>query len=460
MTFRSFAALALYLFAPQTFASSAQQAWQQLYQQSWSTLSVTLSQGELTRYSRELLLSDAQFPNFERYSWQDLEKLARTRRQCERPTQFNPLLESAIEFELLVCKGEVIPIAWFEANPRLHPAGGSFADRYFKPTSDHPVDAHLATLLSGDNPAHPLRKVFFLLSETGRDSLLNGYRAWLEPDALWLNGEQGWKRIPNKIWQPIAQDLSLTINGQQCDFRYNNLCIGKQKPSMNLVVVLSFALSLLLVLILARTLYLKRQQHRDKRFVLQLLTHELRTPIASLGMTVDMFRHEFDQLNDNAQQAMWRLIEDYQRLTQLTEASQGYLSSESSTDLLYQEAYVSDWLEHICSEHNINFRLEQDQSLKLPFYWLSICLNNLIINAKQHGASPIEVDVSITEKLTVIVSDCGQFPPRWHKWKIKQKASERNMGIGLSLVRHLMTHIGGKLIVQTRPTRITLELPL
>ncbi|KLN63455.1 ATP-binding protein [Vibrio sp. VPAP30] len=460
MIFRSFTALILCLFATQTFASSTQQAWQQFYQRSWSTLSVTLSQKQLAQYSHELLVSDAQYPNFERYSWQDLEKVARTKQRCERPTHYSPILETAIEFELLLCKSEVIPNAWFGENQKLHPAGGSFADRYFKPTDDHPINTNIATLLSGDNPAHPLRKVFSQLSDTGRDSLLNGYRAWLEPDALWLNGELGWKRIPNKIWQPIAQDLNLTINAQQCDFRYNNLCIAKYKPSTNLVVVTSSALSLLLALILARTLYLKRQQHRHKRFVLQLLTHELRTPITSLGMTVDMFKHEFDELNDNAQQAMWRLLEDYQRLTQLTQASKGYLNSEKDTDIMYQEAYVSDWLEHICSEHNVGFNLDRDQSLKLPFYWLSICLNNLIINAKQHGIPPIKVDVSINGKLNVTVSDCGQFPPRWYKWKTKQKENERNMGIGLGLVRHLMTHIGGKLIVQTRPTRITLELPL
>lgn len=458
MALRLYATLFFGLFAFDANAS-LQQIWQQFYQSAWSINEVTLSQEKLSQYPHELLTSDSQYPNFSQFSWADIEMLSTIKQQCQTHSAYNPTLESAVEFELYVCNEKAIPDSWFKENPKRHPAGGSFVDRYLE--SIKPINDQLVLWLSGDNPSHPLRNVFNQISETGRDALLKGYRAWLEPDALWLNGEQGWKKILNKDWQPIAQQFAITINGHQCDFRYSNLCIAKAQSNGYIAAIIAYAFSLVLALILARTLYLKRQQNRNKRFILQLLTHELRTPIASLGMTVDLFRQEFDSLSDNSQQAMWRLLEDYQRLAQLTEASKGYLSSKESYNDANQEAYLSEWLDHICSGQSVDFCLDEDKQLTLPFYWLSICLNNLIINAKQHGESPIKVHVSANEKLCITVSDAGQFPSYWDRIRVRKNTNQdSNMGIGLSLVRHLMSHLGGKLTINTNPTRITLELPL
>ncbi|MDC5820456.1 sensor histidine kinase [Vibrio europaeus] len=458
MPLRLYATFFFVLFAFDAKAS-LQQTWQQFYQSSWSNAQLTLSQEELSRYPSDLLISESQYPDFSQFSWADIEVLSTIKQQCQTPSAYNPALESAVEFELYVCNEKAIPDSWFQENPKRHPAGGTFVDRYFE--SIQPVNDQLVLWLSGDNPSHPLRSVFNQISDSGRNALLKGYRAWLEPDALWLNGEQGWRKIPNKDWQPVAQQFAITINGNQCDFRYSNLCIAKAQSNGYIAAILTSIFSLVLALLLARTLYLKRQQNRNKRFILQLLTHELRTPIASLGMTVDLFRQEFDSLNENSQQAMWRLLEDYQRLAQLTEASKGYLSSKESYNDANQEAYLSEWLEHTCSGQGVDFYLDEDKQLTLPFYWLTICLNNLIMNAKQHGKAPITIHVSVNEKLCITVTDAGQFPSYWNRIRLKQNTNQdSNMGIGLSLVRHLMSHLGGKVIINTNPTRITLELPL
>ncbi|CFW11397.1 his Kinase A domain protein [Vibrio cholerae HC-46B1] len=59
---------------------------------------------------------------------------------------------------------------------------------------------------------------------------------------------------------------------------------------------------------------------------MQLLTHELRTPITSLGFTVESLRSQFDELSPKAQESLWRLMADHQRLAQLSETSSHYLS--------------------------------------------------------------------------------------------------------------------------------------
>jgi signal transduction histidine kinase len=123
-----------------------------------------------------------------------------------------------------------------------------------------------------------------------------------------------------------------------------------------------------LVIGLARSVYDRYQQRRERQFILQLLTHELRTPIASLGLTVEMLRNQFDQLSEDAQDVLWRLLADHQRLSQLTETSKGYLSTDKSEQFKTQTASLSDWLDHVCDPFDIDYTLEDDRTLTLPFY--------------------------------------------------------------------------------------------
>lgn len=186
-----------------------------------------------------------------------------------------------------------------------------------------------------------------------------------------------------------------------------------------------------------------------------------------------MFRDEFDNLNQTAQQAVWRLLADHQRLAQLTETSKGYLSTDKNQQLIQQVAELEEWLTHVCDKHGISFQLDENHTLTLPFYWLSICLDNLINNAKQHGKGSIRIHVEMRpptqtifrkkkKTLRISVSDQGRFPSfieRWLIWLSPQKHPD-NMGIGLSIVTRLMTQMGGRLIIERKPTSCILEMPL
>lgn len=224
---------------------------------------------------------------------------------------------------------------------------------------------------------------------------------------------------------------------------------------------LMFSLLLTLLSGLARVLYLRTKQRKERQFVLQLLTHELRTPITSLGLTVEMFRNRYDEFPDETQNAVWRLISDYQRLSQLTENSKVYLSSDQSEPLLKQNASLEEWLYHVCEKHNISYQCEaREVELNLPYYWLTICLDNLIKNAKQHGK--VLVKVELGDKLTIEIQDEGRFPSPIQRLMSRVTPSEThkldNMGIGLTIVEHLMKQANGRLIILRNPTRCILEI--
>ncbi|ELV8552603.1 ATP-binding protein [Vibrio fluvialis] len=445
-----------------TQAQSVQEQWQQFYQQSWQSQPLSVTQSQLSDSPLEVLLESARYPDFRRFSWQDIEQLYQVAKTCQHPAKPRARLATAVEFELALCNNQPLSLHWFASHEPLHPAGGSYADRYL---------AHYPTLVPGSalvryltigHKQHPLHAQLASLSSLGRDSLLNGYRAWMEGNTLWLSGEQGWKTIDAAHWQPLAKQLKLDLHAQNCTFRYNNLCMAPIEASARWLTLLVSALIAAVTFLLVKSLYTRRQHSREKRFVLQLLTHELRTPITSLGLTVELFREQFDQLSPHTQDTVWRLMSDHQRLTQLTENSKVYLSARRSEPLLKQTASLDDWLSHIAEKHGLSYQLNDDRELALPFYWLTICLDNLINNARQHGKGPISLKAEVAETLRIEVRDGGEFPSSLTRWlrRFQPQSDTNNMGIGLSIVAHLMSMMGGRLRLLRHPTRCILELPL
>ncbi|WP_195664238.1 sensor histidine kinase, partial [Vibrio cholerae] len=98
-----------------------------------------------------------------------------------------------------------------------------------------------------------------------------------------------------------------------------------------------------------------------------------------------------------------------------------------------------------------------------------MCVTNLLSNAKQHGVPPIRLTVSVVaQTLRIEVEDCGEFPSFYQRLckrlsrhqDTHSRPNTDNMGVGLQLVRKLITQMGGKLVIRRHPTRCILELPL
>ncbi|MEZ8355704.1 DUF3404 domain-containing protein [Vibrio splendidus] len=442
-------------------AQSLQDKWQTLYQLSWQSSPILVSQQELAQYPKVLLHERSRYPDFNQFSWDDITALASIHDHCRAIENKNPSLHDAIEFELALCQQQALDSIWFAAHSKRHPAGGSFADRYLAAYPD--VTEQIRPFLSLTNPQHPLYNKLENLSAQGREALLSGYRAWQQDDVLWLSGEQGWKAIPLNVWQPIAERQEVSLTGETCTFRYSNVCLSEPSNDNLIMKTLIFTLLLTLISGLGRVLYLRTKQRKERQFVLQLLTHELRTPITSLGLTVEMFRNRYDDFSDETQNAVWRLISDYQRLSQLTENSKVYLSSDQSEPLLKQNASLEEWLDHVCEKHNIEYKCDSsDAELNLPYYWLTICLDNLIKNAKQHGIGEVLVMVELADKLRIEVQDEGHFPSFLQRFVSRATPNinhrQDNMGIGLTIVEHLMKQANGRLIILRNPTRCILEI--
>ncbi|MCZ8489573.1 ATP-binding protein [Vibrio lentus] len=83
-------------------------------------------------------------------------------------------------------------------------------------------------------------------------------------------------------------------------------------------------------------------------------------------------------------------------------------------------------------------------------YWLTICLDNLIKNAKQHGQGKVLVKVILADKLRIEVQDEGHFPSLMQRdlFQEQHRAHKQDgMGIGLTIVEHLMKQANGRTII-------------
>ncbi len=161
---------------------------------------------------------------------------------------------------------------------------------------------------------------------------------------------------------------------------------------------------------------------RSRMLVLQILTHELRTPIASLSLTVEGFRREFEHLPESVYDEFRRLCEDTRRLRQLAEASKDYLQSDNQMLATDWVPSVAEWLEYKIEEEFDNavlFKINEDVAAKVNVYWLGTCIDNLLRNALKYGEAPVELRVETSaEKIIIQVIDAGSLTAKdWGKPK-------------------------------------------
>lgn len=160
----------LFLFPLAAQAQSLQENWQSLYQQSWQATELKVTQQQLSQYPAELLKQQARYPDFKQYNWQEIEQVYRVSQTCQKNEQHNANLNDAIEFELAMCNDQLLTDDWFQAHTLLHPAGGSFADRYLDHQPNYQPSHTVRRYLTIDNPQHPLHAALSTLSNEGREA--------------------------------------------------------------------------------------------------------------------------------------------------------------------------------------------------------------------------------------------------------------------------------------------------
>ncbi|MGL6627583.1 DUF3404 domain-containing protein [Aeromonas jandaei] len=180
---------------------------------------------------------------------------------------------------------------WFAAHP-IYPLGGSSAARWLAryPTA---VLNHLLHVRERRDRLGQLGE----LDDDNLDALLRGERWLLQSGQLWLLADGQWRRYGAGQWQPLAERLGVTLDSRTagtCEERVGAICFNT-RPTLGWQW-LALASSLGFILLLGWASWQRWRLLRERRVALQMLTHELRTPIMALSGISEELRHDFDRL--------------------------------------------------------------------------------------------------------------------------------------------------------------------
>lgn len=385
--------------------------------------------------------------------------------------------------------------------PYLHPSGVSYAYLVFLASNkSRPTDKallnilpffHIGELHNVQKGLGKLPRYFSYLADLEDESashLINGKKIVLTRNYLFFRASSFFNMYENvyKIYdrqkleryiQRSNYQIKINQHDRTCFYRDDGICWDynlrkilslTSKPKL---IVLGMSIIILILVLWQIFTKLKAQKFEDdrRRLALQVLTHEFRTPITSLLLSMENIYKNFDKIDENLQEDLLRVSSDIHRLQRLTEMSRNYLKSDNQKQLVNINKQtvpsINDFIESVAEPYWDQIKLtlpEQDQAFCIDEYWLGICLKNLIENALFHGGGNVEVKVSINkDKLIVDVSDAGvcTFDSLEELTKPFVKGNKSSgTGLGLNIVKNVVEAMGGTLSFNKSPTTFSIGL--
>src|SRR3954464_7052060 len=211
-------------------------------------------------------------------------------------------------------------------------------------------------------------------------------------------------------------------------------------------------------------------------------SHELRTPLAALSGFIDTLqgpakddvkaRERFLGIMHNQATRMARLIDDLLSLSRGAPSAHG--RPDTSVDIVPIIRQVADGLEPLADERQVKIEIELPETpvaIAGDREELLRLFENLIENALKYGASGGRVIVSLTTvaavkagpgeaapEYRVTVRDFGpgiapellpRLTERFYRVDVGDSRAQGGTGLGLSLVKHIMSRPRGRLLIES-----------
>ena len=368
---------------------------------------------------------------------------------------------------------------WMDRAPYMHPSGKSYALMYEDKTKNRSYREflHIAERQSRssfidwylDLPAGQQLKVLNLSEIDALHSKQIVYTTQ-EPTKTLIHSV-GLETI-NRFLQSRSLVLERPSQLLACPAQVYGFCIYKLKRDFfswllfrsNVFFLYFF---IFLVMIIIYHLVLKKMDEiaaeAEQAFLLQTLSHEVRTPLTSIQLSLGDFKKDFDQMSEHSQKALMSILDQSAHLNKVFEQTLGELKKDNTLKVVDLNSFVSDYvLQKYGADISVT-EFSKPLPVKTSMFWLEILLSNLINNALKHGATPVEVRLGgDLTSAWIEVKDNGVLEQSEMRnlFKAYYKGSmSGGLGLGLYILRKKMQDFGGQLTVNNNPTRFRLTFP-
>jgi len=220
-------------------------------------------------------------------------------------------------------------------------------------------------------------------------------------------------------------------------------------------------------------------------------SHELRTPLAALLGFIETLqgtakddpaaRAKFLAIMQGQATRMARLIDDLLSLSRIE--LNAHLQPNTPLDLAPIVRQVADGLQTLARDRDVTIKVvappdalivlgERDELIR--------ALENLVENALKYGAAGKRIDITLARSQTragvpevrLAVRDYGpgiapehlpRLTERFYRVDVADSRAQGGTGLGLALVKHVLTRHGGRLSIESTPgegATFTMHLPL
>jgi signal transduction histidine kinase len=280
---------------------------------------------------------------------------------------------------------------------------------------------------------------------------------------------------------PLALGIVLTLLALALAVGWQILVVSDARPAARglstldwVLLVLGAVFFLLLIvglLWLCAWLMREMRVNQRQRAFLDAVTHEMKTPLASLRLYLDtLVRHDLE--TDRRREFHSRMTEDVDRLNQtvdqvLTAARAEEPGRRSVLDAVVLPELLEECIEEIRARHALPpgaVRLEAPEAAAVrgDAGELSVVFRNLLENAVKYSDDPVEVKVRVARegngRVNVDISDRGIGIPPGELRKIFQRfyragrdvqRTAAGLGLGLFIVRNLVRRQGWRVVARS-----------
>lgn len=289
------------------------------------------------------------------------------------------------------------------------------------------------------------------------------------------------KKYPIKLEGYLPQMLQKEVT-LELEFKNLNLYFLSQLQGLLIPGLLFLAIIIFVLIWLLRLFYRQRNLITITTDFINNLTHELKTPVFSIGVATKILEAEIEESKKpiilQIRKQVVRLNKHIEQVLELAslENRKRYIQLEEKN--LRPE--LLEWCEDFkllsqLENFNFNFELEPGTyKMKVALPHFENAINNLLDNAKKYAKNPIISLKAFSKKnnLHIVISDNGSGISNKEKSRIFKKFyrvsegdlhSVKGYGLGLSYVQEVIRRHKGQIQLESKlleGTQITVIIPL